>query len=581
MKAVAWNKKRAFPPESLKDSETRKRLINPTALHDNNTNDEIRTDNSNGNSTNSSLEDRISNDTIIENNTSVQNAIVDSIGRSLRWLGRGRKDRRDPEPPSPKARQPTGTKFHRIQESNLEDKHLSDSSQREHIGKSNEAFTRVSQTSSEEMAVNNRYTSKVPSPLALSTPTQEDVKRAIKSNLQHGQTPLTPTSPISPISDSSLATSPPGSPPLLTSRVSMSPNRSTALRSAASAIAVSSNRPPNNIQGAPNSFSPGSPTQIPVQGQHLGIVPPLPSANVPPLSPASSMIFERSVQTQQALPEGPWSLLSKEEDDDRDAATVGGRNKVNLIPTHVLTEDHIPSVLEASTMAITAGDDPDQVEIVTHTAHHSMGDSIGTTAASGTGASTSSLSLTMPSSHQSVREQLSNAHFGSARPVTPIHPLQMYPLLEGISEIMEDGAHDEQRRGSHQGTTRAASTPSAAEDHLMGSAYGLDDRDSNSARRLSFVSFADVMHGEQAGSHGLHGPSPPTSECCSPSSPASRVTPKVEAISLPTSASGSTEAVSSQHAGGSSGSETTVVGNLVISKMSSAMRLVGRESTEG
>lgn len=64
-------------------------------------------------------------------------------------------------------------------------------------------------------------------------------------------------------------------------------------------------------------------------------------------SPASSQIFERNVQ-ENTLP-GELSPA---------------------IPSHIQTEDHIPPVLEASSLAIT--DDhlnPDEVEIVMHSAH--------------------------------------------------------------------------------------------------------------------------------------------------------------------------------------------------------------------
>jgi hypothetical protein len=64
-------------------------------------------------------------------------------------------------------------------------------------------------------------------------------------------------------------------------------------------------------------------------------------------SPASSQIFERNVQEN----------------------TVPGELSP-AIPSHIQTEDHIPPVLEASSLAIT--DDhlnPDEVEIVMHSAH--------------------------------------------------------------------------------------------------------------------------------------------------------------------------------------------------------------------
>ncbi|KAF2020192.1 hypothetical protein BU24DRAFT_419766 [Aaosphaeria arxii CBS 175.79] len=67
-------------------------------------------------------------------------------------------------------------------------------------------------------------------------------------------------------------------------------------------------------------------------------------------SPASSQIFERNVQ--ESVSDLSRSELSSH------------------LPTHITTEDHIPPVLEASSLAIT--DDhlnPDEVEIVMHSAH--------------------------------------------------------------------------------------------------------------------------------------------------------------------------------------------------------------------
>lgn len=63
-------------------------------------------------------------------------------------------------------------------------------------------------------------------------------------------------------------------------------------------------------------------------------------------SPAGSQIFERDVQEDALLPNSP------------------------AIPSHIITENHVPPVLDASSEAIT--DDhlnPDSVEIITHASH--------------------------------------------------------------------------------------------------------------------------------------------------------------------------------------------------------------------
>lgn len=130
-------------------------------------------------------------------------------------------------------------------------------------------------------------------------------------------------------------------------------------------------------------------------------------------SPASSQIFERNVQ-----------------EDTVPVATSPA------IPSHITTENHIPPVLDASSMAIT--DDhltPDTVEIVTHAAHQPA-------------------SVTVSSSIH-AESALSSPYPDEAPPILPV-------------DSIEDGA----------------------------STYGA--LDSADVRRLSFISFADVVHAEQA-----------------------------------------------------------------------------------
>lgn len=135
-------------------------------------------------------------------------------------------------------------------------------------------------------------------------------------------------------------------------------------------------------------------------------------------SPASSEIFERSVQ--EPIP----------------ISTLEGEPRAHLA-THVITEDHIPPALEASAQAITSQElDPDEVEIVTSTAHQTVLES-----------STSQLDLT----------SLNSARGEDA---------------ESISQSGFLGHHDEE----------------------SGSTYG--SIDPNDVRRLSFISFADVVQSE-------------------------------------------------------------------------------------
>ena len=158
------------------------------------------------------------------------------------------------------------------------------------------------------------------------------------------------------------------------------------------------------VQGPPRrSSSPFSASQSP----HRGMT----SSSPRRISPATSQIFERDVQESTNLaPE-----LSP------------------AIPSHIQTEDHIPPVLEASSLAISENLDPDEVEIVTHPMHQ----------AAATSVASSSL---------------------------------------GESQIFSHGSHTE------------LSVFQDPED--IGSGYGkMDPQD---PRRLSFISFADVVNAEHA-----------------------------------------------------------------------------------
>ena len=153
-------------------------------------------------------------------------------------------------------------------------------------------------------------------------------------------------------------------------------------------------------------------------------------------SPASSLIFERNVQ-EAPLP------------DDLQAA----------IPHHIQTEDYIPPILEASSHAITDEKlNPDEVEIVMHSAHQPAAETIAhPERAGGLGSGAlSPLSLGQ----------------GAAADVPALSPPAA--LSESTTSL------DEQANQSHYGSL-----------------------DATDVRRLSFISFADVVQGEHAhdGSH--------------------------------------------------------------------------------
>ncbi|TKX20722.1 hypothetical protein C1H76_7108 [Elsinoe australis] len=144
------------------------------------------------------------------------------------------------------------------------------------------------------------------------------------------------------------------------------------------------------------------------------------SASPNQASAASSLIFERNVQE---------SVLSPD--------------MASAIPAHIKTEDQIPPALEASSLAIT--DDhlgPEEVEVVTHTAHQNAATAI---------------AESIPSARQSE-----------------VH------LALSPQESQHEQAH----------------LPTQHEVDDNASNYG--SLDPNDVRRLSFISFADVMHGEHA-----------------------------------------------------------------------------------
>ncbi|KAL9054274.1 MAG: hypothetical protein Q9162_004232 [Coniocarpon cinnabarinum] len=164
------------------------------------------------------------------------------------------------------------------------------------------------------------------------------------------------------------------------------------------------------------------------------------------LSPATSQIFERDVQESTTLaPE-----LSP------------------AIPSHITTEDHIPPVLEASSLAITDNYDPDEVEIVMHAAHQPAAATVAHAA----------LGETHPSA-QASHSDLAASH-GS--------------LPGGLSEALPPGA-----QAIPGAVPRTSSPPSLPHEHSNDereSTYGAVDP--TDPRRLSFISFADVVNAEHA-----------------------------------------------------------------------------------
>lgn len=168
-------------------------------------------------------------------------------------------------------------------------------------------------------------------------------------------------------------------------------------------------------------------------------------------SPASSLIFERNVQ--ESVP---------------DNLSVSG------IPSHIQTEDHIPPVLEASSLAIT--DDhlnPDEVEIVMHSAHQPAAEKVISAGGQHTpsvGASDTAMSMS---------------------PLTGMSPVEDLPQSLHSQFL----AQLEQASGAHPPTGSNPLSPVSSMDGGADS-YAHGSADPADVRRLSFISFADVVQSE-------------------------------------------------------------------------------------
>ncbi|EME46344.1 hypothetical protein DOTSEDRAFT_70366 [Dothistroma septosporum NZE10] len=150
-------------------------------------------------------------------------------------------------------------------------------------------------------------------------------------------------------------------------------------------------------------------------------------------SPASSEIFERNVQ--EPIP----------------MSGLGGELNPAHIPAHVITEDQIPPALEASAQAITNDElNPDEVEIVTSSTHQP--------ASSVLEGSASHADLTQL--HSPALPSLRHEKSEDSEPPSSMHASGIVPSLE------DDGASN----------------------------YG--QLDPNDVRRLSFISFKDIVQSE-------------------------------------------------------------------------------------
>lgn len=161
-------------------------------------------------------------------------------------------------------------------------------------------------------------------------------------------------------------------------------------------------------------------------------------------SPASSEIFERSVQEPVHM------------------SNLQNESTPAHMPAHMLTEDMIPPALEASVEAITDKRlDPDEVEIVMSSSHQPAAATV----------------LESSASHADLSQVHSR---GSARHL---------PRLE----------HQRSDASGQQSMQQSGFLPTATDADETASNYG--QLDPNDLRRLSFISFADVVQAEHQQQH--------------------------------------------------------------------------------
>lgn len=231
------------------------------------------------------------------------------------------------------------------------------------------------------------------------------------------------------------------------SNQSNSPRDTSAAVMSDTSAAMPGALPTSPLREAPNmNQRPVGTQQIPVspvRQQYTNSIPaPSPSrlrSSSPRLhSPASSEIFERNVQEPVPI------------------STLQNELSPAHIPNHVLTEDHIPAALEASAEAITSSNlNADEVEIVTAT------------------------------SHQPAVASLESSITGEASSLYGQHPPS---LMHQSSE----GSEPASLNAASSGFLPLQSNP----EEENTSSYGA--LDPNDVRRLSFISFADVVHSEHA-----------------------------------------------------------------------------------
>jgi hypothetical protein len=198
-------------------------------------------------------------------------------------------------------------------------------------------------------------------------------------------------------------------------------------------------------------------------------------------SPASSLIFERNVQ-ENPIPDD----LS------------------HSIPSHIQTEDHIPAVLEASSIAIT--DDhlnPDEVEIVMHTAHQPAGVTV-TGAVSDSGALSPIDDVVNGTMPETTDDNAST--YGSIDPAD-VRRLSFISFADVVQSEHVDHSKDSVLHMSISSATNRSPSPpvrSPASSHGFGPSPPTSG--APSVKGIDDVSMAPRLPGSPTTAHGTHSP---------------------------------------------------------------------------
>ena len=169
------------------------------------------------------------------------------------------------------------------------------------------------------------------------------------------------------------------------------------------------------------------------------------------LSPATSQIFERDVQE----------------------STILAPELSPAIPSHITTEDHIPPVLEASSLVITDNYDPDEVEIVRSIMHQPAATSVVQSGLSDSAhASHADLANATSLSHSSLPGGLSSEGFAPTSVPPPVAIPRSSPPPPAPPGLYTESSEEKDNNSAYNAV------------------------DPTDPRRLSFISFADVVNAE-------------------------------------------------------------------------------------